>query len=84
VRQKCDPKRVKGFDDSRLRADFAKLAKPAQRALTNAGILSTRERARRTSDEIAGLHGIGPSAMPVERAALKKLGLRFKPSTRDH
>jgi hypothetical protein len=74
VRQKCDPKIVKESDDSCLSADSAK------RAPTNAGILSTRERARRMADEITRLHGLGGSAMPVERAALKKLRRNFRPS----
>ncbi|MGB9067796.1 MAG: hypothetical protein WCC21_04440 [Candidatus Acidiferrales bacterium] len=83
VRQKCDPKRVKEFDYSRLSAEFAKLAKPAQRALINAGVQSARDLARKTADEIAGPHGVGPSAMPLLRAALKKHRLKFKPATRD-
>jgi hypothetical protein len=78
VRQKCDPHRLKEFDCSRLSADFAKLAKPAQRALMNAGVLSARNLARRRAEEIAGLHGIGLSAMPLLRAALKKRRLKFK------
>jgi len=51
--------------------------------VTHAGILSTRERAHRTAAEIAGQHGIGPSARGVLRAALKKLRLKFRPSTQD-
>jgi hypothetical protein len=61
VRQKCDPKMVKEFGDSRLSADFAK---PAQPALVNAGVQSVRDVAQKTAGEIAGLHGLGPSAMP--------------------
>jgi hypothetical protein len=77
-RQKCDPHRVKEFDCARLSADFAKRAKPAQCALINAGVLSVRDLARRTGEEIAGLHGIGPSAMPLLRAALEKRRLKSK------
>jgi hypothetical protein len=71
VRQKCDPKVVKEFDDSSLSADFAKLANPAQRALNKAGIGSVRELARRTADEIEGLHG------------MKRQGLKFRPASHD-
>jgi hypothetical protein len=81
VRQKCDPNMAKVFDDSRRRADFAKLAKPAQRALINAGVLSARDLARRTADEIAGLDDKGPSAMPMLRAALEKRRLKFRPAS---
>jgi hypothetical protein len=78
VRQKCDPKRVKEFDDSRLCADFAKPA------LINAGVLSARDLARRPADDIAGLQRIGPSAMPVLRAALKKRPLKCRPATHEN
>jgi hypothetical protein len=80
VRQKCDPKMVKEFGDSRLSADFAK---PAQPALVNAGVQSVRDVARKTAGEIAGLHGLGPSRCPPLRAALKKHRLQFRPATRD-
>lgn len=72
---------VEEFDDSGLSADFAKLSKPAQRALVYAGVQSVRDLARKTADEIAGLHGIGPSAMPQLRAALNAR-LQFRPAPR--
>ncbi len=78
ARQKCDPEKMKAFDCSRLSADFTKLSKPAKRALINAGIHSPRDLARQSADEIAKLHGIGPSAMPVLRAVLRKQKLKFQ------
>jgi hypothetical protein len=63
VRQKCDSKMVKESGHSRLSTDSANLAKPVQRALIDTGVLSARDLAQRTADQIAGLHGIGPSAM---------------------
>ena len=57
---------------------FAKLAKPAQRALVGAGIFTPKDLAKHTRAEVAALHGIGPSAFPVLEAALKAAGLKFK------
>jgi len=66
------------FDYSKLSPMFAKLSKPAQRALINAGILNARDLAQHTRAEVATLHGIGPLAFPVLENALVSSGLRFK------
>lgn len=71
---------VKEFDYSRLSEDFAKLSKPAQRALINNGIYTAADLARKSAEDISEVHGIGPSAMPILREALRKKGLRFKAS----
>lgn len=57
------------------------LAKPAQRALSNAGIASLRDLARRTQKDVAGLHGMGPTGVVVLSAALAAAGLAFKAAT---
>ena len=57
---------------------FSKLAKPAQRALLNAGIHSPQQLAKLTLKEVTKLHGIGPSAIPILKDALKKSGLEFR------
>lgn len=54
------------------------LSKPAIRALTAAGITSLKKLSRHSEKEILALHGIGPTAIPILRAALKKEGLSFK------
>lgn len=77
ARQKCEREKVAKFDYSKLSADFAKLSKPAQRALIHQGILSASDLAQKTEREIAALHGMGPSSMPVLRAALRNRGLKF-------
>lgn len=61
-----------------LDAAFAKLAKPAQRALMGAGIFTPKDLAKHTRAEVAALHGIGPSAFPILEAALKSAGLDFR------
>lgn len=66
------------FDYSRLDSAFAKLSKPAKRALIHAGIFTPKDLARHTRAEIAALHGIGPSAFPILEAAAQSAGLRWK------
>jgi predicted flap endonuclease-1-like 5' DNA nuclease len=58
-------------------AFFLKLAKPAQRALANAGITSLEQLAKYSEQEIALLHGIGPNALRQIRQAFKEKGLSF-------
>jgi predicted RecB family nuclease len=51
---------------------------PARRALQSLGIDSLKKLARHSEREILDLHGMGPSSLPMMRAALKKAGLAFK------
>ncbi|USB33402.1 hypothetical protein [Paenibacillus sp. YPG26] len=55
----------------------AGLAKPAIRALTHAGLLNLEQISRRSENEIKQLHGIGPNALKLIRAALENKGLAF-------
>jgi hypothetical protein len=57
----------------------ATLAKPAQRALANAGISSLEQLSRFTEAEIARLHGMGPNAMEKLSEAMKLSGIAFAP-----
>lgn len=54
------------------------LSAPARRALQGTGVDSLKKLARHSEKDILALHGIGPSALPVLRAALKSAGLAFK------
>lgn len=65
------------LDYFQLDRAFAKLSKPAQRALIGARIFTPKDLAKHTRAAIAALHGIGPSAFPVLEAALKSAGLKF-------
>jgi DNA-directed RNA polymerase alpha subunit len=58
--------------------DFARLSAPARRALANAGIAKLKDLSRWTEVDLLRLHGLGPSAIPVLRAALKKAKLSLK------
>jgi hypothetical protein len=66
------------FDYSRLSASFAKLGKPAQRALINNRIYSEKDLAQWTVRDVAALHGIGPSSLPFLEKALSSAGLKFR------
>jgi predicted RecB family nuclease len=65
-------------DYTKVDPAFAKLAKPAQRALMNAGIFTVKDLAKHTRAEVEKLHGIGPSAFPKLEAALEASRLRFR------
>jgi DNA-directed RNA polymerase alpha subunit len=56
---------------------FDKLAKPAQRALANAGIKSLEELSKLTEKEFMKLHGIGKSTLPILKEAMAEKGLSF-------
>lgn len=58
--------------------EFPKLSKPAHRALEHAGILKLTDLAQWTEKDLLSLHGIGPSAIPPLKAAMKKAGVAFK------
>ena len=59
-------------------SDLPKLAAPAQRALTGAGIQSLKQLAKFSEAEIKKLHGIGPNALKQLQAALKAKGLQYR------
>ena len=65
------------FDYSRLDPGFAKLSKPAQRALINNSIFRVEDLAKWTRASVAKLHGVGPSAFPILTEALQGAGLSF-------
>ena len=55
----------------------AKLAKPAQRALTQAGYTRLEQLSNVTEAELAQLHGMGPKAIEQLRAAMAAVGKSF-------
>ena len=54
------------------------LAKPAQRALANAGITRLAQLAKKSENEVLELHGMGPKTMTQLRQALAERGLSFR------
>lgn len=58
--------------------DFATLAKPAQRALQNAGLHQLEQLSRVSEAELLQLHGMGKSALGQLRQALAERGLAFR------
>jgi len=62
--------------------DFpAGLAKPALRALANAGFTSLEQIAKVSEAELLKLHGMGPNAIGKLRLALESRGLTFARSS---
>lgn len=55
-----------------------KLAAPAARALNGAGLTSLASLSRVREADVAALHGMGPNAMGILKAALKQAGLAFR------
>jgi hypothetical protein len=60
--------------------DLPKLAAPARRALTSAGIASLKDLTKVSEDELMQLHGMGKNALGTLREALKAKGLSFRES----
>jgi predicted Fe-Mo cluster-binding NifX family protein len=58
--------------------DLPKLAAPARRALASARLESLAQVARQREGDVAALHGMGPNAMAVLKAAMKAKGLKFR------
>ncbi|MFF2887288.1 DNA-binding protein [Paenibacillus sp. NPDC057967] len=55
---------------------FPKLAKPAQRALANAGYTKLSQLSGESEAELMKLHGMGPNAMKVLKEALAEQAMR--------
>ena len=55
-----------------------KLAKPAERALAGAGIVTFADLAGWRAQDLAALHGIGPTALRLLVPALAERGLQFR------
>ncbi len=54
-----------------------KMGKPAERALTNAKITNLKQLTKWSKEDITQLHGVGPKALGMLRAALKATKLSF-------
>lgn len=52
------------------------IGKPALRALASAGIMSLEDVARVSEEQLAALHGVGPRAIGILKAAVKARGSR--------
>jgi hypothetical protein len=64
--------------DPRLNACFARLSKPAQRALIQHKIFSESDLSQWSRGDLAKLHGIGPASFPMLDRVLAEAGLKFK------
>ncbi|MBZ9712414.1 hypothetical protein [Deinococcus multiflagellatus] len=55
------------------------IGRPATRALTAAGLTTLAAVAQRSERELLALHGVGPRAVQLLRAALAAQGLGLRP-----
>ena len=58
-------------------SDFPKIGAPAQRALATAGYCHLAQLPQVSAKELLQLHGMGPKAIRILRAALAAQGLAF-------
>jgi predicted Fe-Mo cluster-binding NifX family protein len=58
-------------------SDFPKTSEPAQNALLAAGYRRLEDLTRATEAEIAGLHGMGPKALRILKAAMAERNMDF-------
>lgn len=61
-----------------LIVDLVKLSRPAQRALSGARIMTFADLANWRRQDVAALHGIGPTALAVLDPALAARGLDWR------
>ncbi len=72
-----------GYYRKRAQSDFPdKLSAPALRALLNEKITRLSQLAKRTEQEVRGLHGMGPKGVDMLKSEMKKSGLSFTESTK--
>jgi predicted RecB family nuclease len=69
---KCEAERAptKGF--------ISAISAPARRALEGAGLTTLKKLAKACEADVAELHGMGPKALGILKAALKAEGLAFR------
>lgn len=64
-------------------SDLPRLSKPAMRALARHGVARLADLGRFSRQQIAGWHGIGPTALIAFDAALEAANLTYSPETGD-
>lgn len=74
----CNAVKKIDFDYSPLSPAFARIGKPAQRALINNRIFTTNDLAKWRRDEIGSFHGVGPSVLAKLEEILGAEDLAFE------
>lgn len=79
MKQKKSLNKTKKVKDSKavVQEQFPKIAKPALRALENAGLRQLDDLTGISEGELSKLHGMGPKAITILRQALAKKDLSF-------
>lgn len=55
-----------------------KISNPAKRGLASAGILTLEDLKRFTENEVASLHGVGPTCLKLLQQAMAGAGYHYK------
>ncbi len=61
-----------------MTSGFPNVGNPARRALEHAGYTSLEQLPSLSEEELLKLHGVGPKAVDILRAALAERGLSFR------
>lgn len=61
-----------------MTSDFSSIGNPARRALEHAGYTRLEQLPGLSEKELLKLHGVGPKAVGILRAALAERGLSFR------
>ena len=84
MKQRCelmtDPRKRAAADEAAesVRGGFPKgVSRPALRALAGAGLRDLKSLSRVSEQEVSALHGMGPKAMGLIKAAMREAGVRF-------
>lgn len=64
-------------EQNNRQTDFPKTSNPALRALNNAGYTHLEQLTEVSEQDLLKLHGMGPKAIRILRAALEERGLSF-------
>ena len=65
------------IEQNHQQTPFPKTGNPAQRALNGAGYMYLEQLTEVSEKELLKLHGMGPKAIRILRAALEERGLSF-------
>jgi len=65
------------MSENKLKSEFPRIGAPAFRALDSLGITKLEQVASYTEKQLLSLHGFGPKALKLLRAALSERGMAF-------
>lgn len=61
-----------------MSTNLPKIGRPATNALAHIGITTMKQVAKMTEKELLMIHGVGPKAVGILKAEMRKIGLSLK------